>query len=135
MDRIRSDGPSPNPGLHKTQKPSDNSQLPSGEVYAVCIMEIPMMNLLHPPAFAQTSLHTVQWTHGFGNFNQNWMKILWIGKTLAKAKKRLDHEAEHWTIKDNYHKHAGGSREYRVYAEDTKFEHQYRGKVYIEGPF
>jgi hypothetical protein len=85
--------------------------------------------------FSLDSGPPVKWSFGTPDFDQEWLKILWIGSGLEEAQNRAFALAVQWSGNDKYFWHRVNHGEYRMYSGIKKLENELRGKVYVDGPF
>jgi hypothetical protein len=114
-----------------TPQPSD--------LFTICRFEVPLLNYSSTSddiiSFSLDQGPPVKWTFGTPDFNQEWSRTIWIGRQLEKAEKQVFKEALEWSKADKYFWERVSHREYRMYAGIKMQEHEFRGKVYLEGPF
>ena len=119
--------------------PAARTRPEPGDFFVVCRFEIPLLNYFATSDDIESfSLHEgppVKWNFGNTDFDQEWVKILWIGVGQAQAQKRAFACAVQWSGEEKYFWDRVSFKEYRMYAGIKKLEHELRGKVYVEGPF
>jgi hypothetical protein len=108
-----------------------------GDLFVVCHFEIPLLNYSATSddieSFSLDLGPPVKWTFGTPDFNQEWLRIQWIGGGLEEAQKRASTFALLWAKSDKYFWDRVSPREYRVYAGIKKLEHELRGKFMLRG--
>jgi hypothetical protein len=110
-----------------------------GDLFVVCRFEIPLLNYSATSddieSFSPNPGPPAKWTFGTPDFDQEWLKIQWIGGGLEEAQTRAFTCALLWAKSDKCFWDRVSPREYRMYAGIKKLEHDLRGKVYVERPF
>jgi hypothetical protein len=108
------------------------------DVYAVCRLEIPIMNMIGTNAgFSKSEPQGLpaRWTFGSTDFVPNWTKVLWISENEYKAKTKMLEVADQWRVSDDVFPHLVHDEEVRVYMDALRRDQNLREKVYVEGPF
>jgi transposase len=109
------------------------------DLFIISRFEVPLLNYSATSddiiSFSLDHGPPVKWTFGTPDFDQEWAKIIWIGRHLEEAEKQVFKEAVEWSKADKYFWECVNHREYRMYAGIKMREHEFRGKVYVEGPF
>jgi hypothetical protein len=88
-------------------KPSKQQQYPlrdptpdPSDLFIISRFEIPLLNYSATSddiiSFSLNHGPPVQWTFGTPDFDQEWSKIIWIGRRLEEAEKRVFAEAMEW---------------------------------------
>jgi hypothetical protein len=110
-----------------------------GDLFVVCRFEIPVLNYSATSGeivrFSLDSGPPVKWSFGTPDFDQEWLKRLWIGSGFEEAQNRAFALAVQWSGNDKYFWHRVNHGEYRMHSGIKKLENELKGKVYVDGPF
>jgi hypothetical protein len=108
-----------------------------GDLFVICRFEIPVFNYSATSddieSFSLDQGPPMKWTFGTPDFDQEWVKILWVGSGLEEAQQRAFAFAVQWSGSDKYFWERVNHGEYRMYSGFKKLEHELRGKLYVEG--